>query len=90
MNLVERSSHAAAPTARAVVSSASAANRAVKLVGSSAFTLLMLVCAVRAVAAREWVSASVAAGLAMFFAMMVRRWYRQLRAAVHQTRAALE
>jgi hypothetical protein len=90
VNETTRADRPALPTMRAMASSGVALNGAVKMVFCAAFTLLLLVCAVRTLAAGDWLSAGVATLLTAGLALATRRWFRRMRAAIAASRSPLE
>ena len=69
-----------------LAASAGAVRSGVKMMGSAAFTLLLLVCAVRTSAAGDWFSGAVASLLTVGLALVTRLWYRRLRADIVEAR----
>lgn len=90
MNAITRAGRSALPVVWAVASSATALNSAVKMVFCTGFTLLLLMCAVRTLAAGDWLSAGVASLLTVGLALAARRWFRRMRDAIEASRSAPE
>ena len=70
-----------------LAASAGAVGSVVKMVGSAAFTLLLLVCAVRTATAGDWLSGAVASVMTIGLALVTRVWYRRLRADLARARS---
>ena len=58
-----------------------------RMVGFAAFTLLLLLAAVRIWAAGDWLSGTVASLLTLGLALVTLRWFRRLRGDIAQARS---